>query len=50
MGNENRNTGTREFQNRQYLRDFITGYEQLSKLWNVRSKEYSKRDEIKFCL
>lgn len=40
MGDESRNMGTCEPQDRQILRDFIVENKQLPELWNVRSKEY----------
>lgn len=45
-GDKRRNTGTSESRDGQILRDFIAEHVQLLKLWNVRSKEYTKRDKI----
>lgn len=46
MGDESRNTGTSDSStDKQILRDFIAEYKQLPELWDVRSKEYTKRDK-----
>lgn len=45
MGDESQNTCTSESRDRQILRDFIAQYKQLPELWDVRSKEYTRRDK-----
>lgn len=46
MSDESQNTGTSDSStDKQILRDFIAEYKQLPELWDVRSKEYTKRDK-----